>query len=251
MKTPIYPIARALKRAARPMELKRGERRLRDFYSQFFDPGEVVFDVGGLMGEYAEAFAAKGAKVVTFEPNPAYQPRLRALARHRDIRPVFAAVGDAPGSATLNVCSTPGYSTLLSSSSDWMTESPNYEGVQWTGQVEVPVITLDAAAATHGAPVFVKIDVEGFELKVLRGMSFSPRYISFEFGSRRKELGHDCIAELAKRGYEFRPIFDRSLEFVTPDWMSGEQAAAWLDGVRPDIAEYGDMFARRHSSKAT
>lgn len=245
MGTPVYPFARAIKRAMRAPQQKLSERLLREFYSQFFTPGEVVFDVGGLMGEYAEAFAAKGARVITFEPNPAYQPRLRALARHCNITPVFAAVSDTPGSATLNVCSTPGYSTLLPANSNWMVESPNYDGVQWTRQVEVPVTTLDAVAGVHGVPSFVKIDVEGFELKVLRGMSFTPRYVSFEFGTRRKDLGLECVAELAPRGYEFRPIFDRDFEFVTPDWMDGEQTKAWLEGVQPETTEYGDLFARR------
>lgn len=37
------------------------------------------------------------------------------------------------------------------------------------GTVEVPAITVDALALRHGAPDVVLVDVEGFELEVLRG----------------------------------------------------------------------------------
>jgi FkbM family methyltransferase len=41
--------------------------------------------------------------------------------------------------------------------------------------------TLDELIGKHGVPVFIKIDVEGFEEAVLQGLSQPVRALSFEF----------------------------------------------------------------------
>lgn len=217
------------------------------FYCQFFQPGDVVFDVGANQGEYSEMYASEGARVVALEPNPAFAPRLAALARISDIRPVQKAIGDGPGVAILNVCSTPGFSTLVTPGVDWMEKSPDYEAVSWTHRLEVEVTTLDFLAKEFGRPEYVKIDVEGFEINVLRGMTFNPRYLSFEFGARRKPASQECIDNLGRRGYEFRPIVGRDYRFASREWMSHAEATAWLAGFSVEQAEYGDMFAHRLS----
>lgn len=245
MATPLYPLARAAYRLVNGSEVRAEEKRLRVFYRQFFAPGDVVFDVGALRGEYAEAFAKEGARVVAIEPNPAHRTRLIALSRMHDVTPVFAAISDTGSKATLSICSTPGLSTMLPASSEWIEASPDYAGVEWQETVTVDVHPLSALATAHGKPVFVKIDVEGFEINVLRSMNFTPATLSFEFGARRKPLGHECLQHLGERGYEFRPILGRDLAFVTPDWMTPAQASDWLDRFTVKDAEYGDMFCRR------
>lgn len=215
------------------------------FYSQFFQPGDLVFDVGANQGEYSEIFAGEGARVLAIEPNTAYATRLKALARTADIHPVFTAIGEAPGEAVLNVCSTPGFSTLVDRSVDWIESSPDYKDVRWTHTLTVPVTTLDLLAAEYGEPEFVKIDVEGFEINVLRGMSFRPRYLSFEFGARRKGPSTVCLEHLGARNYVFRPIVGREYRFSRPEWMDLAEAKSWLDSFSVDQAEYGDMFAHR------
>lgn len=244
-KSPIYPAARGLYRSAFKPEQVATAQRMGAFYAQFFQPGEVVFDVGANQGEYAECFAREGGLVIAIEPNPAHRIRLEALGRTLAITPEYVAVSDKPGSATLNVCSTSGYSTLSSIDSDWMSSSPDYVGVEWLDAAEVRTVTLDQIAEKHGAAAFVKIDIEGYELSALQGMTFDPRYISFEYGVRRKQLGQDCIAFLSDRGYRFRPIDGRDFRFSAAEWMTLAEAAQWLDARTLEGGEYGDMFAHR------
>ena len=246
-RSPIYPSARRAYRALFKAQERLAEERMGAFYGHFFQPGEVVFDVGANQGEYSECFAREGARVVAIEPNPAFRGRLAAIARHLTILPEHVAVGDHPGVASLNICSTSGFSTFASTKSDWMLASPDYADVEWTGEVEVPIVTLDQLVERHGQPTFVKIDVEGFELNVLKGMSFDPRYLSFEYGVRRKDLGLACIELLADRGYRFRPIAGREWRFDAGDWMPGTAAAAWLEQRSLERGEYGDFFAYKSS----
>lgn len=246
--SPIYPAARKMYRSLFKSDQVVHAQRMGAFYAQFFQPGETVFDVGANQGEYAECFAQEGGRVVAIEPNQAHRVRLQALARTLPITPEYVAVSDKPGSATLNVCSTSGYSTLSSIDSDWMASSPDYSGVEWLEVAEVDTVTLDQLAARHGAATFVKIDIEGYELSALKGMSFDPRYISFEYGVRRKQLGLDCLAFLGPRGYRFRPINGRDFRFSAPEWMSAAEACAWLEARTLEDGEYGDMFAHRWPS---
>ena len=245
MKTPLYPAARSAYQAVFNRGAAIHRARMGAFYSQFFPPGGLVFDVGANQGEYSEMYAAEGARVIALEPNTAFADRLRALARTADIHPVFSAIGDQPGEAVLNVCSTPGFSTLVDRKADWIETSPDYKDVRWTHTLTVPVTTLDLLAEEFGQPEYVKIDVEGFEINVLRGMTFRPRYLSFEFGARRKGPSTVCLEHLGAQNFAFRPIVGRDYRFATPEWMNLAEAKAWLDAFSVEQAEYGDMFAHR------
>ena len=247
-RSPIYPAVRSAYRAVFKASQIIASARMGAFYAQFFQPGEIVFDIGANQGEYSECFAKEGAKVIAVEPNEGHRPRLQALSAFLNVTPEFVAIADKPGTATLNICSTSGYSTLVGADSDWIANSPDYKGVDWVGKTQVKTMTLDALAEKHGIPSFVKIDIEGYELAALEGMSFKPRYVSFEYGVRRKEIALGCITRLGEEGYRFRPIDGRDFRFSTAEWMDDEAAAAWLRSRTLEHGEYGDLFAHRRAT---
>jgi FkbM family methyltransferase len=242
--SPLFIPARSVYRSLFQRRQNAEHSRMRLFYSQFFASGDLVFDVGANQGEYAEVFAMYGTRVIAIEPNPAFRSRLEKLAKIRSIVPEFCAVGDLEGSATLYLCSQSGFSTLQPEMIKWTKDSPDYRDVQWTSKVTVPVVTLKTLAERHGLPVFVKIDVEGFEHQVISGMSFNPRFVSFEFGARHKHGALRCITNLGERGYRFNPIIGRVFAFDFDRWISAKEATDWLTGFSADRGEYGDMFAR-------
>jgi FkbM family methyltransferase len=244
VESPLFSPARSVYRGVFRRQQRAEDNRMRAFYSQFYADGDLVFDVGANQGEYAEVFAADGARVIAIEPNPAFRLRLEKLAKIRSIVPEFCAIGDLEGSATLNVCSQSGFSTLESDMIEWTKDSPDYRDVQWTAKVTVPVVTLKALSERHGLPVFVKIDVEGFEYQVIRGMSFNPRFVSFEFGARHKHTAFQCIQDLGMRGYQFNPTVGRGFAFDSERWLSAQEATDWLTAYDVGRGEYGDMFAK-------
>lgn len=149
------------------------------------------------------------------------------------------------GEAALSVCSTPGLQHPGRTKGRWLETSPDYKDVRWTHELTVPVTTRDLLAAEYGEPGNVKIDVEAFEINVLRGMSFRPRHLSFEFSARRKGPSSECLEHLGAGGFTFRPIVGREYRFAMPEWMDLAGAKAWLDGFSAEQAQYGDMFAHR------
>jgi FkbM family methyltransferase len=108
--------------------------------------------LGAHHGFFSIAAARLGARVYAFEPVDA---NLRRLHRNielngADVAVVAAAVSDAAGRLGL---------ARGKSSAQWRMEPGD----------EVTSVSLDDFARDHPAPRVVKIDVEGAELRVLRG----------------------------------------------------------------------------------
>lgn len=143
----------------------------RAFFRDFVPEGGLVFDIGANEGRMTQTFAEIGASVVAVEPNPALAERVKARYGSSKVTVEATALGDADGVATLRLGRDSGHSSL---SQDWQ-EAAGDAADRWDGSVEVPVTTLDALIARHGAPDFVKIDVEGFEPQVLRGAAETVR----------------------------------------------------------------------------
>ena len=127
-------------------------------------PGTVALDVGANVGAYSVLlgqWVGASGRVYAFEPSPG---AFRGLVRHialnaRDgvVKPVAAAVADLDGVSDLLVADTAGESRLAI-------------GVERGRTVSVPTVSVDSFCARENLqPSFIKIDVEGAELAVLRG----------------------------------------------------------------------------------
>jgi FkbM family methyltransferase len=128
------------------------------------DPDRVSLDIGAAVGEFSIAMLGSSRSVIAFEPRPAQASGLAAMfgAVGAEARVEAVALSDEPGVTTMRVVeSDPGRSTI---------DSANTLNDTDGGQVhiiEVPVMRLDDLHLDNVG--FVKIDVEGHELAVLRG----------------------------------------------------------------------------------
>ena len=124
-------------------------------------PMAVFADVGANIGIFSVQAAAKSSRmrVYAFEPNPESRALLEENARANqleNITIVGSAVGSEAGSCSLDVSSNnAGMHSLLG---------------RGKNRVTVPLISLDDFFADKPKPVLVKVDVEGYEPKVLAGM---------------------------------------------------------------------------------
>lgn len=224
-------------------------QQMRQFYSSFINSGDLVFDIGANFGSYSEIFCDLGAQVVAVEPNPYCCQDLCRLARARPVHVESCAAGDVPGKTTFYPCEESGISTVVYEYQEATRRSPLHQDSKWLGALEVDVLTLDQLAARYGIPVFVKVDVEGYDDHVLRGMSFHPAALSFEFNRQVPEVALRCLAApvFAENQYEFN--FVRGLEMClgSESWMSADEIGDLLQAlVREE--DYGDIIARLASS---
>jgi FkbM family methyltransferase len=128
-------------------------------------PGMTALDIGANVGAYSlllGQWVGPAGSVYAFEPAPLM---FDGLVRHielndlaRVVHPVRAAVGRTSATAPLVVAGTRGESRLAGASDTGMPT------------IDVAVTTIDEFCAQHHlTPAFIKVDVEGAELDVLRG----------------------------------------------------------------------------------
>lgn len=217
---------------------------MRRFYAPFIRQGDLVFDVGAHVGRYSEIFTDLGGKVVSVEPNPRCCEQLRRLAQVRDIYVEPCAAGDVPGKLKLRICEDSVLSTVAEDYYQQAQKAPIHKDARWLEAVDVDVVTLDQLADRYGIPAFVKIDAEGYDDHVLRGMSFRPRALTFEYAHILPEVAARCLATpVLSNGYVFNFSPGLALKYVSEDWMSGEEVLKRLSDSVGNEA-YGDVVAR-------
>ncbi len=158
------------------------------------DPLRTIFDVGGNFGQTAVhlASAFPGSRVHTFEPVPSSFQRLQESVAHRPaISCHHLAIGDRAGMFPIHVTEDAETNSFLANDNS-------------TDHLDVPMDTLDGFTAANRIEFIdlLKIDVEGYELPVLKGAENllrrqAVRYIYAEcVFSTDTELPHTSFFEL-------------------------------------------------------
>jgi FkbM family methyltransferase len=182
------------------------ERRLME---ERVRPGMCIVDIGANVGLYSlllARLAGASGQVFAFEPEPSLFQALRSNSQRNSITtvtPLNFALGDRTESTTL-------YRSAFN------TGDNRLGGLGWVGRrIDVEMIPLDEALPT--TPVdFVKMDVQGYEMEVFRGMEgvfrANPQLeIFFEFWpSGLRAAGTDPGALL-----EY--LFERGFQVFAPD----------------------------------
>ncbi|MBN3922944.1 FkbM family methyltransferase [Nostoc sp. NMS4] len=212
------------------------------FYSKLLDSNSLCFDVGANIGAKSEAFLIAGAKVVAFEPQPECMRELKARCSnyHSKFHPVQKAVGAEPGEATLYTRERSGIASFYE---DWVGTVQS--------SIQVSITTLDHAIDEFGKPDYCKIDVEGWELEVLKGLTQPISLLSFEYHITEREINTTaaCINYLSNLGKILINVVPAEMHsFVFEEWLSPDE---FFKRFPEDVADlgkdgYGEIWIRSY-----
>lgn len=223
--------------------------QLRRFYAQFIQPGDLCFDVGAHVGNRLAAWHALGATAVALEPQPLFMRFLRlTYGRHPHIHLLPQAVGAQTGQQTLHISHR--HPTVTTLSSNWISQvsqQPTFAQVSWNTAVTVPITTLDTLIDRFGLPDFCKIDVEGYELEVLRGLSQPIPALSFEYIPHTLDLAHACVTALetiAPHQYRYNWTIAEQHRWQSDTWLTAAAMHQAITHILATNPRSGDIYAQ-------
>jgi FkbM family methyltransferase len=190
------------------------------FYGQFIQQGDLCFDIGANVGARAKIFRRLGAKVICLEPQQECLKILNSLFKDdKNVQIEGSAVGANVGTGKLTMSV---HNDLIASLSDkYVNESRFAKDFAERETQQVSITTLDELIKKYGTPKFCKIDVEGFELEVLKGLSQPLHYVSLEFAKEFLDETEKCIQLLADLGAKkFNFSEGDSLVLFSSEWFT-------------------------------
>jgi FkbM family methyltransferase len=239
-------------RARLSWRLDPAHRFVRDVLATLVRPGDVVLDVGASWGMFtyrlAQQVGPEGV-VHSFEPNPRVLPSLEAIAAVSPgvvVHPV--GLSDAPGRASLQVPTlqrTVARPRAIDPMGSLSVPDNRLDAEHETVSVEVQRLDDALGPAAERPIAFVKCDVEGHELAVLRGaeavLAGRPS-ILIEVEQRHQDTPIEEVFEhLETRGYDgyivrdgfLRPISEFDVErdqlaFLKPNAIFSAAPAGYL-----------------------
>lgn len=208
----------------------------------------LIFDVGAYHGEKTEKYLRLGArKVICIEPQASCVAILkRKFGYINRVVILELAASDKIGTIPFYINSRA--KTISTADLDWQmltrfTENPSWD--TWDIQIEIPTTTLDALIEMYGVPDFCKIDVEGHELFVLKGLTQPIPYMSFEYVPELLDQKTvPCLDHLETLGCpSYNVCFNNTETIACSDWMDREALLGFLRSQK-DPGIMGDIYVR-------
>lgn len=168
-----------------------------------------IFDVGANVGQTAEWLVRyfPHSPIYCFEPvRSSFEELQRRYGGYPNVTLVQNALGSAPGETTIDLSENSELNTLMAGGPTQGALSGRRETLQ--------VETIDRFCESRRIEAIdiLKLDVQGWELKVLEGMSLKPRFIYAEVGFRESQRDMQYFGDFHRHmesaGYDFCGLYD-------------------------------------------
>ena len=229
-----------------PEDTEEDIQRRQKFYSQFVHPNDLVFDVGANVGNRTRPLLNIGAKIVAVEPQEECRKKLEQKFGNK-ITIVPMGVGETEGMKDFFVSNA---HTISSFSTEWIesVKEDRFKEFTWFEPEKIQVTTLDKLIEKYGLPTFIKIDVEGYELEVLKGLTYAVDVISFEYTLPEQiQRAIDCVSQIEKYNADIECNFSisESMEFALNDWLPATELKNYISTQEFIATGFGDIYVRR------
>ncbi len=219
-------------------------RAYRRFYGQFVGAGKLFFDVGANIGQKSSLFRTLGVGVVAIEPqHHCLEILKKKFSIDHNVVIVPEALGAEKGETMISICEEA--DAISSCSPRWIQEG-RFKDFTFDRQEKVSVTTLDALIERYGMPDFCKIDVEGFEVPVLQGLTKKIPALNVEFAAEFFDQTQIVVERLMTLGFtKFNYTLGETLAFAEVQWLTGEDLLSVLKKRGEEDKDlWGDLYAK-------
>lgn len=231
-----------------PSQLQKEEaeniNRAKQFYGQFVSEGSLCFDIGANTGSRTAALLGLKAKVVAVEPQTDCCKYLKKKFKNR-AEILNIGLDADEGEKNFFIANFHAASSL---SKDWITQvlPQKSHKVEVVKSVIIKTSTLDKLIEKYGVPDFCKIDVEGYELQVLKGLNKPVKTISFEYTfPELKQNAIDCLLHLYKLGkIECNYSEHESMRLSNNTWVESEKFIEIIKNPDFNASGQGDIYIK-------
>ncbi|MGZ4056820.1 MAG: FkbM family methyltransferase [Bacteroidia bacterium] len=213
-----------------------------DFYGGFIKKGDLCFDVGANIGNRTEIFIALGAEVVAVEPQESCINVLNKKFKNK-IHLITKGLGGKEEELPFYEAESSVYSSF---SKSWV-ETGRFPQQFDSRNVKImQLTTLDKLISQFGVPVFCKIDVEGYELEVFKGLTKPLKIVSFEYNvPHLTENMIDCINYLKSLGSILCNYSKHeSMKFELTEWISPVKMIDIIRSEEFTSTHWGDIYVK-------
>lgn len=222
-----------------PRDYQRLQHQVAFLGSLLGSKANLVFDVGANRGDKAKLFCKIFRKVLCVEPDPnAVRLLQKRFSHQKKILIVPKGVDQKRGENKFFQISegNPRNSFSLKWIQGQCGQPPPSQKIE--------VTTLDYLIQQYGQPDLIKLDVEGFELRALLGLSIPVPVICFE--CNLPQFLHEtaeCVKNLSQKSekYLFNYTDGEATRFILPRW---EAADDFLKTISRFDEAYMEIYAR-------
>ena len=228
---------------------QRAKQREFDLFKSLVPPTSLCFDVGANIGDKTNMFVKHQCRVIAVEPvRRNIQILRKRFGRVSRVMIVEGAVSDHLAREPINVVDE--NTSFSSFNRSWVESLEDKARNRWGVSVQPPSVemvdttTLDLLIEQYGRPYYVKIDVEGHEIHVLRGLTRAVPLISIE--ANLPEFIDEtlsCVSKLSALAPD--AVFNYTTEsqdrFELAEWMSAAAFHSWLEATD---ARFMEIYCR-------
>ncbi len=174
-----------------------------NFIKNFIKTGDVIVDIGANIGYYVileSKIIGSDGIIYAIEPIPRSIELLQKniiLNKCNNVIPYQCAVGDRIGTTIINVAAKLNLSSI------------HNIGSEVKEQIRVDILTLDSFLSGKKIPDFIRMDVEGYEYEIIKGMKETlmlnkplKLFIEMHFSILGKDKSVELLKILQDSGFE-------------------------------------------------